>query len=74
MPSKTLDGQREHVIGILEGLSEQDLRRLVLPTGWNCLELAVRGRDISTGKQKMHTGRRSVREDAIPLFRRSSRE
>lgn len=32
-----LDGQREHVLGILEGLSEQDLRRPVLPTGWNCL-------------------------------------
>jgi hypothetical protein len=34
-----LDGQREHVLGILECLSEQDLRRPVLPTGWNCLEL-----------------------------------
>ena len=35
----TLDGQREHVLGILDGLSEQDLRRPVLPTGWNCLGL-----------------------------------
>jgi hypothetical protein len=34
-----LDGQREHVLGILEGLSEPDLRRPVLPTGWNCLAL-----------------------------------
>jgi hypothetical protein len=34
-----LDGQREHVLGILEGLSEQDLRRPVLPTGWSCLGL-----------------------------------
>lgn len=34
-----LDGQREHVVGILEGLSEDDLRRAVLPTGWNCLGL-----------------------------------
>ncbi|HEY3904179.1 MAG TPA: DinB family protein [Streptosporangiaceae bacterium] len=34
-----LAGQREHVLGILEGLSAQDLRRPVLPTGWNCLGL-----------------------------------
>jgi Protein of unknown function (DUF664) len=34
-----LDGQREHVVGILEGLSEDDLRRAVLPTGWTCLGL-----------------------------------
>jgi Protein of unknown function (DUF664) len=34
-----LDGQREHVLGILGGLSEDDLRRAVLPTGWNCLGL-----------------------------------
>jgi hypothetical protein len=27
-----LDGQRKHVPGILDGLSEQDLRRPVLPT------------------------------------------
>jgi len=36
---KYLDGQRGHVLGILEGLSEQDLRRPVLPSGWSCLEL-----------------------------------
>ncbi|MDR2984414.1 MAG: DinB family protein [Nocardiopsaceae bacterium] len=34
-----LEGQREHVLGILEGLSEHDLRRPVLPTGWGCLDL-----------------------------------
>lgn len=34
-----LDRQREHVLGILEGLSEEDLRRAVLPSGWNCLAL-----------------------------------
>jgi hypothetical protein len=34
-----LDSQRGHVLGILEGLSEQDLRRPVLPSGWSCLEL-----------------------------------
>ncbi len=34
-----LDRQREHVLGVLEGLSEEDLRRLVLPSGWSCLAL-----------------------------------
>jgi len=34
-----LDGQREHVLGILDGLSEADLRRPVLPSGWSCLAL-----------------------------------
>jgi hypothetical protein len=34
-----LDDQRRHVLGILEGLSEVDLRRPVLPTGWTCLGL-----------------------------------
>lgn len=34
-----LDHQREHVLGILEGLSEKDLRRSVLPSGWSCLAL-----------------------------------
>jgi hypothetical protein len=34
-----LDAQRKHVLGILEGLSEEDLRRPVLPSGWACLGL-----------------------------------
>jgi uncharacterized damage-inducible protein DinB len=34
-----LDKQRGHVLGILEGLSEEDLRRPVLPSGWTCLGL-----------------------------------
>ncbi|MFI5663500.1 DinB family protein [Streptomyces sp. NPDC051684] len=34
-----LDRQREHVLGILEGLSEDDLRRPALPSGWSCLAL-----------------------------------
>ena len=34
-----LDGQRSHVLGILEGLSNDDLRRSVLPSGWNCLAM-----------------------------------
>src|SRR5579884_3289401 len=33
----SLNQQRKHVLGITEGLSEEDLRRPVLPTGWNCL-------------------------------------
>ncbi|HEY1330042.1 MAG TPA: DinB family protein [Actinomycetota bacterium] len=35
----TLDAQREHVLGILEGLSDEALQRAVLPTGWTCLGL-----------------------------------
>jgi Protein of unknown function (DUF664) len=34
-----LDSQRQHVLGILEGLPEEQLRRPVLPTGWSCLGL-----------------------------------
>ncbi|KAF4407836.1 MULTISPECIES: DUF664 domain-containing protein [Streptomyces] len=34
-----LDGQRRHVLGILDGLDPQALRRPVLPSGWDCLGL-----------------------------------
>jgi uncharacterized damage-inducible protein DinB len=34
-----LNAQRNHVTGILEGLSEDDLRRPVLPSGWSCVGL-----------------------------------
>jgi Protein of unknown function (DUF664) len=34
-----LDAQREHVLGILEGLPDEALRRAVLPSGWTCLGL-----------------------------------
>jgi uncharacterized damage-inducible protein DinB len=34
-----LDAQRRHVLGILEGLSDEQLRRPVLPSGWHCLGL-----------------------------------
>ncbi|MFE1322236.1 DinB family protein [Kitasatospora phosalacinea] len=34
-----LDGQRRHVLGILDGLDADALRRPVLPSGWNCLGL-----------------------------------
>jgi hypothetical protein len=33
-----LDGEREHVLGILEGFSEEQLRRPVLPSGWSCTQ------------------------------------
>jgi hypothetical protein len=36
---RALDGQRRHVLGILEGLGAKDLRRPVLPSGWHCLGL-----------------------------------
>ena len=35
----SLDGQRRHVLGILEGLSDEALRRPVLPSGWTCVGL-----------------------------------
>lgn len=34
-----LNTQRNHVLGILEGLSEEDLRRSLLPSGWTCVGL-----------------------------------
>lgn len=34
-----LGAQRNHVLGILEGLSKDDLHRPVLPSGWSCLGL-----------------------------------
>ncbi len=33
----SLNNQRDHVLGILEGLTEDALRRPVLPSGWTCL-------------------------------------
>lgn len=35
----SLNAQREHVLGTLEGLSGEALRRPVLPSGWTCLGL-----------------------------------
>ena len=35
----SLDAQRRHVLGILEGLSQDSLRSPVLPSGWTCLGL-----------------------------------
>jgi hypothetical protein len=35
----SLGAQRAHVLGILDGLSAQDLHRPVLPSGWSCLGL-----------------------------------
>ena len=32
-----LDEQRQHVVGILDGLNEDQLRRPMLPSGWSCL-------------------------------------
>jgi hypothetical protein len=32
-----LDEQRHHVLAILDGLTEDQLRRPVLPSGWSCL-------------------------------------
>jgi len=35
----SLDAQRRHALGILEGLDDADLRRAVLPSGWSCAGL-----------------------------------
>jgi Protein of unknown function (DUF664) len=35
----TLESQRTHVLGILDGLPDEALRRPVLPSGWTCLGL-----------------------------------
>jgi hypothetical protein len=34
-----LGDQRGHVLGVLRGLCEEDLRRPALPSGWTCLAL-----------------------------------
>ena len=34
-----LDAQRNHILGALDGLSDEELRRPVLPSGWTCLGL-----------------------------------
>jgi hypothetical protein len=36
---ESLGNQRAHVLGILDGLSDEQLRRPVLPSGWTCLGL-----------------------------------
>jgi uncharacterized protein DUF664 len=36
---KSLNAQRDHVLGILDGLGGDDLARPVLPTGWTCAGL-----------------------------------
>ena len=35
----SLAAQRNHVLGILEGLSEEDLQRPILPSRWTCAGL-----------------------------------
>lgn len=34
-----LEAQRAHVLGILDDLSDEDLRRPLLPSGWSCLSV-----------------------------------
>ena len=36
---RRLNGERDHVISQLEGLTDAQLRRQVLPSGWSCLAL-----------------------------------
>jgi hypothetical protein len=37
MTVESLDGQRAHVLGIVDGLEGAALRQGPLPTGWNCV-------------------------------------
>lgn len=34
-----LSAQRRHILGAMEGLTDGQLRRPVLPSGWSCLGL-----------------------------------
>jgi uncharacterized damage-inducible protein DinB len=36
---KWLGDQRAHVLGVLQGLSQENMRRPALPSGWTCLAL-----------------------------------
>jgi uncharacterized damage-inducible protein DinB len=36
---KHLNVQRSHVLGALEGLTDEQLHRQVLPSGWTCIQL-----------------------------------
>ena len=36
---KSLNAQRHHVLGILDGLGDEELSTPVLPTGWTCMGL-----------------------------------
>lgn len=37
--TRQLEAQRGHVLGILEGLDDEAMRRPVLPSGWSCVGL-----------------------------------
>ncbi len=50
---KHLTSQRQHVLGQLEGLNEEQLRRSVLPSGWSCLGL-VRHLTLSDERYWFH--------------------
>jgi len=81
----TLTGQRRHVLGILEGLSEQDLQQPVLPTGWTCLGLVhhlaldverfwfrgvMAGEAMNVGEDGWQIPPGTSAEDVLDLYRR----
>lgn len=51
-----LNDQREHVLGALDGLSEEDLRRPVLPSAWTPLGM-VRHLALGGGPTSSRTSR-----------------
>jgi hypothetical protein len=62
-----LDGQRRHVLGILEGLDDEALRRPVLPSGWSCLGLV---RHLTVGIERFWflgvvAGDQGVRDELV---------
>jgi len=79
----TIGDQRDHVLGILEGLSDEELRRPVLPSGWVCLGLVqhlavdveqwwfrriVAGQDIETHESPASAWRVTQDQSAEAVF------
>ena len=57
-----LDGQRSHVLGVLKGLSDDNLRQPVLPSGWSCLAMV---RHLAVDRARRTRGSRAA-ERAAP--------
>jgi hypothetical protein len=69
-----LNSQRNHVLGILEGLSEDQLRRPVLPSGWSCLGM-VKHLALSDARGPPRRGARTHRRPPVdrPVARATRR-
>jgi hypothetical protein len=72
-----LDAQRGHVLGVLDGLPDEALRRAVLPTGWTCLglirHLALGEQvDLETGADAWQVGPEMPADDVLGLYRQET--